>query len=169
VANVDGIVTNTGLPLAVISADCVPLLAVAPKAKLSGVAHAGWRGTIGNIAKNLIDTMVAHGADITDIKVAIGPAIGFECYNVGADRAKLFTDVFGTNADIVVERAGTWFLHLAAANKKQLLDAGVSPEHIDQLAVCTSCHAEGLYSYRKNTDPQYGEIAGVIGFSSIVH
>src|SRR5690348_5282325 len=50
IADVDGLVTNTGLPLAVISADCVPLLAVAPQAKLSGVAHAGWRGTAGNIA-----------------------------------------------------------------------------------------------------------------------
>ena len=89
VADVDGLVSN-GRQLCVITADCVPMLAVDPKIRVIGAAHAGWKGTIGGIAKNLIDMMVEKGADTKRIRVSIGPYIGFGCYNVSFDRAQQF-------------------------------------------------------------------------------
>ena len=88
----DGLVSS-GDPICVITADCVPIIAVDAKKKITGVAHAGWKGTASNIAKNLVLEMVKNGASKSDIQIVIGPRIDGNTYNVSLDRAQLFQNL----------------------------------------------------------------------------
>lgn len=82
----DAIATNTpGLVIAVLTADCAPVLLQDAKAGVIGAAHAGWRGAVGGITDTVIDAMVALGADRGAISAAVGPAIGRESFEVRAD------------------------------------------------------------------------------------
>ena len=87
----DGMVTNIkGLGLAILTADCAPLLFFDPIAKVIGAAHAGWRGALYGIAENTVNAMVKIGATKKNIAVAIGPCITQDNYEVGDDlRAKI--------------------------------------------------------------------------------
>lgn len=164
VQDVDGLVSN-GRQLCVITADCVPMLAVDPKTRVIGAAHAGWKGTLGGIAKNLIDLMVEKGADTKRIRVSIGPHIGFCCYNVPFDRAQLFRKKYGT-AGIVKQINDLWHIDIGEANVRELKGAGVLEKNIDVLDLCTSCNIDSFYSYRKDSQESYGEMVGIIGWKN---
>lgn len=155
--------------LAVRVADCVPILAYDESAGVIGAAHAGWRGTVGNIAGNLISIMHRLGADPTCIHVSIGPHIGTCCYHVTDDRALAFQKKFGMNQMLMVKESGRWHLNLAVANRLALTRAGVLTRHIHTSDVCTACHSDIYFSYRKDlprrqagTKETFGEQMGVI-------
>ena len=93
ISGVDGLVSKD-ISIGVSFADCVPILAVDPEAKIIGTAHAGWKGTLHGIAQELILAMKNAGADVKNIYISIGPHIGMCCYNVGEDRAKAFQNKF---------------------------------------------------------------------------
>lgn len=164
VEDVDGLVSN-GRSLSLISADCAPLLAVDPYTNILGVAHAGWKGTIGGIARNLIGMMVKQGANVPNICVSIGPCIGFSCYTVSSDRAEQFQKKYGVG-DIVKKIDSAWHIDIAEANVRELCNAGVRKTNIDVINRCTSCNNNTLFSYRKDTDESYGEMVGVIGWKN---
>src|ERR1051325_8080967 len=81
----DGMITATpGIFLGVLTADCVPVLFLVPTKKVVGAVHAGWRGTLAGIAEKAVRRLVEnYRADLRDIEVALGPAIGSCCYEVG--------------------------------------------------------------------------------------
>ncbi len=83
-SDVDGLVTNEkGIILAVFTADCVPLYFVDPVKEAIGLAHSGWRGTVGNMAGIMVERMKKEfGSDPKDLIVAIGPSICRKCYEV---------------------------------------------------------------------------------------
>jgi polyphenol oxidase len=171
----DGMVTDTpGLVLAVLTADCLPIILADRKRRAVGVFHAGWRGTARRIVEKGVGEMRKHfGSDPWNLVAAIGPGVRGCCYEVGEEvRAKfesqfsyvesLFREV--KESDPVREKYPLFFLtarapghgelppklflDLAEANRRQLLDAGVLAKNIDSAAPCTACNTELLFSYR---------------------
>ena len=165
--NTDGLVTvTTQLFLGVKAADCVPLFFYDPFKKGIAVAHAGWRGTLNNICQNVIRKLQDTGSDPENIFVGIGPHIGGCCYDVTAERAKLFLENF-RDPKIAFQNEGKWFLDIGQANKTQLLESGVKPEHIDASLTCTSCQNNLFFSYRKDNKETFGEMLGIIGIRNL--
>lgn len=154
----DGLVSNSS-PLCVLTADCVPLLAVDPRLRVVGVAHAGWRGTLCAIAANLIYEMKRFGSKPSDIRISIGPHIRSCCYDVSKKRLEQFISAFGKN----VVRSKR-FLDLSLANVRTLIECGVLPEHIEDVSVCTACNHPQYFSYRKDDPSTFGEMIAVVGF-----
>ena len=95
----DGIVTATqGLAIAVVTADCGPILFSDAKAGVIGAAHAGWKGAIGGVLENTIAAMETLGAGRADIKAVLGPSISQENYEVGPEFVASFLNTGKDNA-----------------------------------------------------------------------
>lgn len=165
VIDADGLVTkHSEFALGVFTADCVPIFFVDSVSRTIAVAHAGWRGTVGKIAQNTVELMKSTGSHARDILVWIGPHIGMCCYWVNQDRAKQFSQVFGQDLKLTSCSNSVWHLNLGYCNTRQLIDFGISPEHIDVSVDCTSCQNDIFFSYRKDTKETFGEMMGVIGW-----
>lgn len=155
---------NDQITLSVHTADCVPLLAHDPIEDIIGAAHAGWKGTILHIGKNLIKEIERSGANRRDIRVVIGPRIGKCCYEIDENRTDAFRTEF-SESDVVEEREGKLFADIGKANYIDFLSIGIKPEHIDyDPSLCTCCKADDFYSFRKSQGVLEGEMLGVIGF-----
>jgi polyphenol oxidase len=181
----DASITNhRGLLLAIQTADCVPILLVDPKKRAIAAIHAGWRGTLARIVAKTIGKMQMHfGTNPRDLLAAIGPSIGPCCYEVGTEVATQFLSQFPDAPDYFDEfRTGDepnpiqWLnmmppghqpppkgvlLDLRKANRSQLLAAGLRPQNIHTIDLCTACHLDLLFSYRKQ-GPQSGRLMSVI-------
>ena len=169
----DASITNRpNLLLAIQTADCVPILLVDPKKRAIAAIHAGWRGTLARIAAKTIGKMQMHFAtNPRDLLAAIGPSIGPCCYEVGTEVATQFLSQFADAPTYFNEfRTGDepnpiqWLnmmppghqpppkgvlLDLRKVNRSQLLSAGLRPQNIHTIDLCTACHPELLFSYRK--------------------
>jgi len=159
----DGIVTNQpGLMIAVCVADCVPLLLHDPVRGVVAALHAGWQGTVGNIAGKGVEAMVGlFGSSPKDILAAIGPSISACCYEVDAPVRDAFKKA-GAAWDLYARESAEkkWQLDLAAANKQQLLDAGLAAGQIECEPLCVSCNQELFFSYRRDG----GDTGRQVGF-----
>ncbi len=162
----DGIIADEQHRAAVYTADCLPVLFADPHQHQVAAVHAGLQGTLGGVLNSAIEALVARGADINTLHVAIGPAIGHCCYELGADLLQHIEDRSDLpplswakeqpiNAQAIRPQAqarqqGVWFdlPHLA---RGLLLQRGVKAEHIELLNVCTYCMAEPGSSFRYNT------------------
>jgi YfiH family protein len=132
------IATMSEVTVSVRTADCLPILLADVRTGRVAAVHAGWRGTVAGVALNAMERM---GSRPADIYAAIGPGIGKCCYEVGIEVAQ----------QLGGDRAGK--VDLAEHNRTQLESAGV--QHIDVLGLCTFCHADQFWSYRRE-----GEQAG---------
>jgi len=143
----DGLVTDIpGVVLTILTADCVPILCYDPGRKVIAAVHAGWKGSRLGIAAKAVRTMTEeYGSDPGEIRVAIGPSIGGCCYEVGSDVAAHFMEV---EEAIRPGRDDRFFLDLKTVNRRQILEAGVLPEHIETSPICTACERERFFSYR---------------------
>lgn len=159
----DGLVSKTH-PVAVFTADCVPVLLVDSSANVCAAVHAGWKGTLGDIAKNAVAAMAKEGARPENICAAIGPHIGGCCYDVPKARADAFIRAFGADERMAFESEGRWFLDIGWVNYRQLMQAGLTADHIDAPPTCTLCQNQEFFSYRKESRETYGEMMAVIGF-----
>lgn len=162
---IDGLITNTpNVTLVTKYADCVPLFFVDPVKKAIGLSHSGWKGTVGRIGQITIDEMVcAFNSNPKDIIAVIGPSICADCYEVGEEVAVKFMYVFSDNISAILLKndKGRYQLNLWEANRRVLLDAGLSDEHIHISKVCTSCNHELLFSHRK-TGGKRGSLAAFL-------
>lgn len=160
--DVDVLVTALpGRPLVVLAADCVPILAAGPEAV--GAAHAGWRGVVADVPAALVGSMVGLGGSPGDVRVALGPAIGPCCYEVGPEVVAAVGAVDPTAVGRT--RSGAPSVDLRAALRSRLERLGVR----DVLAVgsgadgsapvCTAC-TPGWFSHRR--DPRSGRQAGLV-------
>ncbi len=155
-AATDGIVTtSTSLGLAVLAADCVPLLAADPAAGVIGAAHAGRKGSAAGIDRELLTTMAAAGADVGRVEVLVGPAICGACYEVPAGLRDEIEAALPGSATVTTR--GTPGLDLRAGLVRRLQEAGVAGVKVDPR--CTYEDA-ALYSHRRGVPT--GRQAGLI-------
>ena len=150
----DGFVTDVrGVVPIVRTADCVPIIMTAPRDGTTPVVaalHAGWRGTVSDIAGEGVRMMVALGARACDIRAAVGPHIGFCCFEVGEDLREAVTSVRGADfAKRHIKGGASLHADLTGMNLELLLDAGLAPDHIDASTECTACLAEKYHSHRR--------------------
>lgn len=138
----DALVSNTpGRTVAVKTADCLPILLVDAANRTVAAVHAGWRGTVRQIAQQAAEAMRRHfDTRVQDLHAAIGPAIGGCCYEVGPEVAAEFG------------RLGRTRIDLAAVNREQLIGAGVPGEQIYSARLCTLCRADDFWSYRREKE-----------------
>lgn len=166
VPGVDGLVADgsvfTGV-LGVLTADCVPVFLFDPSSFLIGIAHSGWKGTVGHITLSLLSQMEHRGADKKNIHVAIGHHIGPCCYSVSGDRASLFTKEFPDEKRVITQKNGRLFCDLGRCVYDDIKKFGIQNRHIDYSPVCTSCHDRQFYSFRKTTPETFGEMLSFIG------
>jgi polyphenol oxidase len=173
--NGDGILTRTpGVLLGIQTADCLPVLIADPEKNAVGAFHAGWRGTLARIVEKGVGAMRARfGSDPRKMIAAIGPGIHQCCYAVGDEVIDLFRTRFAYADDLFKEVYDTEpvrmkypmlfltarapghsnigpqiHLDLAEANRRQLLDAGLSAGNIEVMQHCTSCNTGMFFSHR---------------------
>lgn len=144
----DGMVTAAPLPLGVLSADCVSLLLADGHGRVAA-AHAGWRGTVADMAGSVVATLCALGARRAELRAALMPSIGPCCFEVGEDVAARFRAVV-PQAVIMDRGRGRPRVDLWAVNRELLLRAGVAAAHIDADVACTCCDPRRFYSYRRD-------------------
>lgn len=144
----DALVTDRpGLVLAVVTADCAPVLLADGAAGVVGAAHAGWRGAQGGVIENTIAAMEALGARRERIRAAIGPCIAQANYEVDEALHRRF-DVSDT-AFFRAGRPGHWQFDLPAYVAARLAAAGACA--IDTLGLDTYADAPRFFSYRRAT------------------
>lgn len=160
----DALISATpGLTLAVMVADCIPLLFFDPEKRVVGVAHAGWKGTLGQIAAQTVERMAREfGSRPESVLAGIGPGIGGLCYEVDEKVAHPWLETLPErfHAPLRKTAKGRWHLDLQQANRMMLIDAGLKAENIETMALCTHCEP-ALFSYRR--EGTTGRFAGLIG------
>ena len=151
IKSVDALVTNEqGVTLVTYYADCTPLFFVDTNKKAIGLAHAGWRGTVGKIGAEVVKTMVEnYGTDPADLVCAIGPAISKCCYEVDKACADNFYALNLDDSKFVFEKGdGKFMIDLLECNRQILVSAGVKAENITLSDLCTKCNSDLLWSHR---------------------
>ena len=145
------ITDDPNLLLVISTADCAPLLFHDPVRKVVAAAHAGWRGTVQSVARNVVAALVEHyGSNPADLRVAFGPSIAGPCYQVGPEVAAAFAEQGFPEAVIPPDDAGRYRLDISAANRFVLTQTGVPEANIFDLNVCTHCEPGRFYSHRRD-------------------
>ncbi|MBE2946107.1 peptidoglycan editing factor PgeF [Anoxybacillus flavithermus] len=166
VPHTDGLYTSEqDLMLALCFADCVPLYFFSPSKKLIGLAHAGWKGTVHNIAGEMVKRWEEEGVAPQHIHVVIGPSIGRCCYVVD-DRVIEFVQKALVNSpqSLYNETSkGQYALDLKEMNKQLLQQAGVPGERIAVSSYCTSCERSLFFSHRRDGG-KTGRMMALIGW-----
>ncbi|MCQ2080366.1 MAG: peptidoglycan editing factor PgeF [Lachnospiraceae bacterium] len=161
----DGYVTNEkNLPLAIFTADCVPVLLEDSIHGVIGAVHCGWRSTVADIEKNAIDKMCSLGAKPECIRAAIGPSIDRCCFEVGGEVIEAVINLIGKyNAVSLYEEKdnGKFMLDLRGVVKMRLIQLGILDSNVEYVGGCTMCNPDRYYSHR-NTNGQRGSLASVI-------
>lgn len=185
----DGVITaNPGILLAIQTADCIPVLVVDVRKRVVAAFHAGWRGTVKRIVELGVGRMrLEFGSRPEDLVAAIGPGAGQCCYAVGEEVLSEFESQFGYARELVREvfdsdpvrtkypmlfltqRAPghspigpSLHLDLIEANRRQLLDAGLSASSISITGGCTNCHTHLFFSHRASRG-HAGRMMSVVG------
>ncbi len=153
----DGYVTfESGLPIGVKTADCVPILLEARNDEGDVLAvsaiHAGWRGTADRIVEEGIKLLCSRGAKIENIYAAISPCIDECCYEVGEDFANQIEIKLGQNYKnkfVIQKENGKLYANLKGMNLDILLSLGIPRNNIDIAPHCTCCTPDLFYSHRR--------------------
>ncbi len=148
----DAIVTRlAGRPIGVLTADCIPIVVYDPRLHVTGVIHAGRKGTaLKVISKTILAMQNLYGCDPRDILAEMGPGIDVCCYEVGADCIEPFKKLYPDRAGLIKPLpSGKFMLDLFSANREDAITAGIEPENISKTGVCTFCEVERFFSYRR--------------------
>jgi len=152
IQGVDAMVTScVDVTLAIMVADCVPILFYDPLRHVVAAAHSGWKGTLSHICSNVIREMtVSFGSRPADIRVWIGPSIRRCCYEVDDAVALQMQAAFGGRVAMPrFGRPGKWWLSLQSAVKQDLRARGLQTDHIHDTGICTACRTDILFSHRR--------------------
>lgn len=151
---VDGFLTNEkGVGLTLFFADCVPLYFFDPNHEVVAMAHAGWKGTVLQVGKKMIERMALEfGTRPQDIIAGIGPSICGDCYEVSLDVKKQFDLSFNDDIIAQVVKNGVsdekFMIDLKRTNRLLMEEAGVLPSNIEVSNLCTKCHKDLFFSHR---------------------
>lgn len=149
----DAIITQlVNKPIAVLTADCIPVVIYDSRLHAAGVVHAGRRGTAQKILSKTIGILKkVYGSRPEDVFVGMGPGIGGCCYEVGASCIEPFKKGYaGWSRWAKKLPSGKFTLDLFAANTEDARMAGLDPGHISQTGWCSSCEIERFFSYRRD-------------------
>jgi YfiH family protein len=165
-----------GLPVAVFTADCLPIVLFDPGHRVLVLVHAGWRGTVKGVARAAVEAFIAAGGDAGGAAAGIGPSIGPCCYEVDRVVIEALIGAFPW-AERWISRVGAgssprvpgpaadpserWMLDLWGVNETQLVEAGVMPSSIVNLRLCTGCRPDLLYSHRRGARGRLVTLAAV--------
>jgi hypothetical protein len=129
-------------------ADCVPIFIYDPRKAVIGVAHAGWMGTLRDVATVTVNAMRAqYNSNPADIIACIGPSIGPDHYEVGADVILQVMQKFGDESDqVLISNNGKIHFDLWKTNRILLEHAGVG--RVETAGICTACHTDDWFSHR---------------------
>ena len=120
--------------------------------------HAGWRGTVKEIAKKTVMLMqTKYQCDPLDIRCAIGPSIGPCCFTFGSEATEIFPSSYCKEME-----DGRFLVDIWRMNQDQLLSQGIRAEHIDLSNLCTVCHADTFYSYRTHQEHTGRQAAAIM-------
>lgn len=187
----DALITAApGLLLGVQTADCVPILLADARRRVAAAVHAGWRGTLQRIVTKTLGRMrMEFGTRSAEVRAAFGPGIGGCCYEVGHEVVQQFHAQFAQAREwfegpfdrLVSDDSPnplqwlnqmppghqppppTAYLDLIAANRWQLLDAGVPARNISASGLCTACRTDLLFSHR-HEQGRTGRMLAVVGW-----
>jgi YfiH family protein len=145
-----------GLLVGVKTADCLPILLADDRHRAVAAVHAGWRGTVAGVSLSTFKAMADRwGTRPQDLHAAIGPGIGRCCFEVGPEVAVQFGKP-GQRTQI----------DLAETNRRQLVEAGLSPERIYLADLCTFCHPDKFHSFRRDRE-RAGRLMSFIGVKTL--
>jgi YfiH family protein len=150
----DGLVTQAvGVAVGVLTADCVPILMVAPERRVAAAVHAGWRGTIAGIAAHAVQYLEERfGVDPASVSAALGPSIGGCCYEVDAAIGDELEERWGAmSADVSARQPGQpgkILLDLRCANRDILVREGLAAHRVLAVGPCTRCAVSEYFSHR---------------------
>ena len=159
----DGFVTaEPGVPIAVFMADCLPVLLHDPVHHVIGAVHCGWRSSVADILSEALRQMTALGACVRDVRAAIGPGIGWDHFEVGAEVVEAAERLLGDVSPFVRRNgAGRPMLDLKGVNAARLRQLGVPAEQISVSGLCTMCMPGTFWSHRA-TNGQRGVQAAIL-------
>ncbi len=142
--------SNTAI--GVVTADCVPIIIADKVNKVIGAVHAGWRGTLKRIVQKTVKSMADNfGSRPQDMVAGIGPSIGPCCYEVDDEVAGPMKKEFKyAERYTIYKMKNKWHLDLQSINKEQLIEAGLIEGNINTTELCTACHSDLFYSYRRD-------------------
>ncbi|MFD0871988.1 peptidoglycan editing factor PgeF [Paenibacillus residui] len=158
----DAFITDRrGIVMAALFADCVPLYFYDPEHRITGIAHAGWKGTVGRIAWHTVHKMKeTFGSKPEQILACIGPSIGPCCYEVDERVAERVRGLLAwlENGKLIeqqdnllreTQKTNKFMLDLQQINRQIMIKAGLLPSCIEISKLCTSCRTDLLFSHRK--------------------
>ncbi|WP_249869861.1 peptidoglycan editing factor PgeF [Oceanobacillus saliphilus] len=161
----DGFITDSkGILCTAFFADCVPLFFFDPVTEYIGIAHAGWKGTVGRIAEKMVDAFKERGTDPKDLRVAIGPSIGKENYEV--DHHVIGSiEVKERDKTVSPLENNRYLLDLKQLNVEILLQSGVIRHNIEVTNYCTYRDENLFFSHRRDQG-KTGRMLGFIGLKA---
>lgn len=144
IPDTDALVTDTkNLPLAIFTADCLPVFLYDPLTPAVALVHAGWKGTRDNITARAVQLMQEKfGSKVSGLYIGLGPAIRNCCYEVGEDFKNYFSEG-------LIRKGNRNYLDLIRLNKLQVLGLGACEDNIFDSRTCTSCRSADFFSFRK--------------------
>jgi len=161
----DALMTDRpGVALLTLHADCAPILLVDPVRPAVATVHAGWRGTVSDVAGTTVVQMRHHfGSNPEHIKAFIGPAIGPCCYEVGPEVMSAWREQAGVDAPAAL--VGYRHFDLATANHWLLRRAKLDERNIEHSQICTRCQQREWFSHRAQ-GPLTGRFGATIAIRS---
>ena len=166
---VDAMATATpGLALAILTADCVPVLLADPEAGVIGAAHAGWRGALNGVVEAAVGAMLDLGAQTRDIRAVIGPAIGAASYEVGPEFPAPFLARNPQDEDLFAPagREGHFLFDITGFVARRLGGLGLAA--VGATGGDTCAEAGRFFSYRRSVhqgEPDYGRHISIVALN----
>lgn len=168
VALCDALLTRCAGPvLLTLHADCLPVILVDPTLPAVASVHAGWRGTVLDVAGVAVRTMAAEfGSDPTSILAFLGPSICQRCYEVGEEVASEWRSLAGTQAEVALDvLGGRYRFDLKEANRQRLIAAGLDAGSIDVSPLCTKCNQDAWFTHR-GQGPETGRFGAIVAITA---
>ncbi|QIL21406.1 peptidoglycan editing factor PgeF [Thermomonas sp. HDW16] len=155
------VTSETGKVLAILTADCLPVVFAARDGSEIAAAHAGWPG----LSTGMLEaTLAAMRAPAAQLQAWIGPAAGPQRYEIGDEvRERFMAHDKRAAMAFVATRPGHWWVDMFAIARMRMADAGIDPQHIHGGGVCTISDSLRFFSHRR--DQRTGRMATLVWMS----
>ncbi|MEI6511353.1 MAG: polyphenol oxidase family protein [Candidatus Uhrbacteria bacterium] len=154
----DGLVTSLpNIPIAIKTADCLPIFIADPTTRTVAIVHAGWKGVAAGIAIEAVRVMTLNHQPRA-LVVAIGPSIGSCHYAIHDERRD---EMIAKTPFVSLDDFSDGRVDLRAIVVRQLVSSGVIAKNVDAFAPCTACHPDLLASYFLSQDASQGMLSTI--------